>query len=107
MVERANRSILQMLRTFVEKKTDWERWLPLMLYAYRTSKHPSTGRLHAFEVMFGRTQGSLVFPGKEQESDGYDLNEYQNQLRQKLAELYEIVEANIAEAAEIQKHARL
>ena len=39
MVERANRSILQMLRTFVEKKTDWERWLPLMLYAYRTSKH--------------------------------------------------------------------
>ena len=59
MVERANRSILQMLRTFVEKKTDWERWLPLMLYAYRTSKHPSTGRT-PFEVMFGRTQGSLV-----------------------------------------------
>ena len=51
--------------------------------------------------MFGRTRGSLVFPGKEQESDGYDLNEYQNQLHQKLAELYEIVEANIAEAAEI------
>ena len=53
----------------------------------RTSKHPSTGRT-PFEVMFGRTQGSLVFPGKEQESDGYDLNEYQNQLRQKLAEPY-------------------
>ena len=102
MVERANRSILQMLRMFVEKKTDWERWLPLMLYAYRTSKHPSTGRT-PFEVMFGRTQSSSVFPGKDRELDGYDPNEYKIQLRQKLAELYEIVEANIVEAAEIQK----
>ena len=97
MVERANRSILQMLRTF-----NWERWLPLMLYAYRTSKHPSTGRT-PFEVMFGRTQSSLVFPGKEQKLDGYDPNEYKIQLRQKLAELYEIVEVNVVEAAGIQK----
>ena len=73
-----------------------------MLYAYCTSKHPSTGRT-PFEVMFGQTQSSLVFPGKDRELDGYDPNEYKIQLRQKLAELYEIVEANIVEAAEIKK----
>ena len=71
-----------------------------MFYAYRTSKHPSTGRT-PFKVMFGQTQSSLVFPGKDWELDGYEPNEYKIQLRQKLAELYEIVEANIVEAAEI------
>ena len=69
----------------------------------RTSKHPSTGRT-PFEVMFGRTQSSLVFPGKEQELDG---NEYKIQLRQKLAELYKIYSRSefilYIEAAEIQK----
>ena len=34
MAERLNRSLLQMLQAFVEKQDDWERYLPLLLYAY-------------------------------------------------------------------------
>ena len=37
MVERLNRSILQMLRTYLTKECDWERYLPLVVYAYRTT----------------------------------------------------------------------
>ena len=36
MVERFNRSLLQLLRSYVEHETDWERYLPLTLFAYRT-----------------------------------------------------------------------
>ena len=41
MVERFNRSLLQLLRSYVERNEDWERYLPLVLYAYRTAVHSS------------------------------------------------------------------
>ena len=34
MVERFNRSFLQLLRSYVENEADWECHLPLVLYAY-------------------------------------------------------------------------
>ena len=52
MVERLNRSILQMLRTYVTKECNWERYLPLIMYAYRTTPHSST-QLSQFKLMFG------------------------------------------------------
>ena len=52
LVERFNRSLLQMLRAFVNQG-DWEQYLPLVLYAYRTAVHSSTG-VSPFELMFGR-----------------------------------------------------
>ena len=53
MVEHFNRSLLQMLRTYVDKQADWEQHLPLVLYAYRTSVHSSTG-IEPYVLMFGR-----------------------------------------------------
>jgi len=32
MVERFNRSLLQLLRTYVDSQSDWERYLPLVLH---------------------------------------------------------------------------
>ena len=46
LVERCNRSLLQLLRTYVDKEYDWEQHLPLALYAYRTAVHTSTGVSH-------------------------------------------------------------
>ena len=46
MVERFNRSLLQLLQTYVDKQDDWECYLPLVLYAYRYSVHSSTGPHH-------------------------------------------------------------
>ena len=43
MVERFNRSLLQMLRICVFGEADWEPYLHLMLFAYRTAIHSSTG----------------------------------------------------------------
>ena len=51
LVEQFNCSLLQMLRSFVESETNWERYLPLVLFAYPTAKHTSTG-VSPFPLMF-------------------------------------------------------
>ena len=53
LVERFNQFLLQMLRAYVQQQHDWEPYLPLVLYAYRTAVHAPTG-VSPFELMFGR-----------------------------------------------------
>jgi len=60
MVERFNRSLLQLLRVYVDKQSEWEHYLPLVLYAYRTSVHSSTG-VSPFLLMYGRNPSSTPF----------------------------------------------
>ena len=52
-VKRFNRSLLQMLRMYVDNVADWEQHLPLVLYTYRTSVHSSTG-IEPYVLMFGK-----------------------------------------------------
>ena len=53
MVERFNRTLLQLLRSYTEQQAEWERYLPFVLFAYHTAVHTSTG-VSPFEMMFGR-----------------------------------------------------
>lgn len=59
MVKCLNRSILQMLRSYVTKETDWKQYLPLIIYAYHTTVHSST-QVSPFQLMFGRHASSSV-----------------------------------------------
>lgn len=99
MVERLNRSLLQLLRLYVDKQpADWERYLPLVLYAYRTAVHSSTG-VSPFQLMFGRQPKSSDFDHQL----AFDVSSYQGHLQAKIAELRDLVETNLAEAAAHQK----
>ena len=98
MVERFNRSLLQLLRSYVEQEADWERYLPLVLFAYRTATHASTG-MSPFMLMFGRQPRINEYT----ESQAYDASTYQQQLQAKLAELQGFIETNLVEAAQAQK----
>ena len=60
MAERLNRSLLEMLQTFDGKQNDWELYLPLALYAYKTSVHSSTG-VTPFSLMFGGVPSKAQF----------------------------------------------
>ena len=60
LVERFNRSLLQLLCVYIDKHSDWEQHLPLALYAYRTAIHSSTGVSPHF-LMFGREPHSALF----------------------------------------------
>ena len=100
MVEHLNRSLLQLLRTYVTKQEDWERHLPLVLYAYHSATHTSTG-VSPFNLMFGRpAKINDMYPT----STAFDPVSYQGHLQAKLAELRDLVETHLGQAAESQKH---
>ena len=55
LVERANRTILDMLATVVRDHKDWESHLRATCMAYNTSVQSTTGQSHSpFFLMFGR-----------------------------------------------------
>ena len=102
MVERFNRSLLQLLHSYVENEADWERHLPLVLYAYRTSVHSSTG-IEPYVLMFGR-QPHTAKTGFEP-SVAYNASSYKSTLQAKMAELVDFVESKLASASADQKRA--
>ena len=54
MVERFNRTLENQLAVFVEKhQQDWDDHVPLILLAYRSAVHESTGQTPSC-LMFGR-----------------------------------------------------
>ncbi|KAL5509722.1 hypothetical protein EMCRGX_G005140 [Ephydatia muelleri] len=54
LVERFNRTLLDMLSMAVkDDERDWDLLLPTLLFAYRTSRHVTTG-VTPFQLMYGR-----------------------------------------------------
>ena len=101
LVERLNRSLLYLLRTLVEKESDWEEHVQLLLFVYRTTKH-STTNMSPYEILFGQNPPSLHLPIPPTTTN-YDAGDYSSHLQRKLLELREMVEANIVEAVNRQQ----
>ena len=72
-----------------------EQYLPLVLYAYRTAVHTSTG-VSPFELMYAHKP---PLPSKV----AYDVTSYQHQLQAKLSQLMDFVEAHNTQARSQQK----
>ena len=49
--ERMNRTLQTMIRSYAEKKEDWEQWLPFVAAAYNSTRQESTG-FTPFEMNF-------------------------------------------------------
>ena len=96
LVERMNRSLLNLLRALVQTESDWEEHVQLLLFVYRTTKH-STTKLSPYEILFGQNPAPLHFPTPPINTV-HDPHDYSSQLQRKLLELKELVEANIVEA---------
>ena len=102
MVERFNRTLLQLLRCYTEQNdVDWEGNLPLVLYAYRTASNASTG-FSPFVLMMGRDPVLPSLPSMTN-SSAEDPTSYDSNLRVKMAELRDMVESHIVQEAKRQK----
>ena len=100
LVERMNRSLLNLFRSHIDREGDWEELLHLLLFLYRTTKHATTG-LSPYEILFGFNPPSLLTPTLPG-AVTTEPTEYSARLRSKLLELREMVDANIVESAKCQ-----
>ena len=90
MVERFNRTLLQLLRCYTEENDlDWEGNIPLVLYAYRTACNASTG-FCPFVLMMGRDPVQQSLPSMTN-SSAQDPTSYNNNLRVNMTELRDMV----------------
>ena len=63
LTERFNQTLKQVLRKFVNNSgTDWDQWLPYILFAYKYPKPPLVS-LHLNFCMVMKYEGSLTVEG--------------------------------------------
>jgi len=107
MTERANRTLLTMLRTACLRSAgQWEKHLPMLLFAYRTTRHQATG-YSPFELMFGRTPPGLDNFAERAVCFGTTPSAHLQSLSETMTEFREMVDAHTAQSAEeAQRHRR-
>ena len=107
MIERANRTILNMLSAFVsEHQRDWVEYIPLVMMAYRSSVHESTCTTPSM-MTFGREIRlpiDLIFghPEREDSEQAYG-NQYVSQLSEKINEVHEFARSRLQIASNAMK----
>ena len=93
MIERANRTIADMLTAFVSKnQKDWDDLIPILMLAYRSSVHESTG-ISPNEMVFGRTialPSDLVLGRVEPETENTNSSKFADSLADKLAKVHDL-----------------
>ena len=99
LVERSNRIILDMLRSYVDREKQWEDFISLMLYSYNTSYHSSI-QTTPYMLMYGKEPGLSVEWDKEL---GYEPLLYEEQLKKKLRKYNDLVTNHLEKAAVSQK----
>ena len=105
LIERFNGTLGRMIRKFVDRnKNNWDKYLSLLLAAYRASPHPATGYTPNM-LMFGREvniASDILFPFPRPEEPS-DVHEYVSELRDKLEECYHVARKNLKSAVERQE----
>ena len=99
LVERYNRTLLQMIRCFLrQSQEDWDEHVPLLAGAYRSTTHTSTG-ITPNRLMLGREVNlpEEVMFGVHQvsNSNGEDMACYIERLRSSLGKCWEIARENL------------
>ena len=103
--ERFNRTIEDMLSKYVSaNQRDWDKYLPILLLAYRSSIHESTHQT-PYMMMFGRhalLPVDLVCPQPSTERE-MTSHEYVDALKERLEKVYKLTQSEMAQACDRQK----
>nr|XP_054591237.1 uncharacterized protein LOC129155100 isoform X2 [Nothobranchius furzeri] len=109
LTERFNQTLKQMLRKFVDETgSDWDQWLPYLLFAYREVPQASTG-FSPFELLYGHeVRGPLAllketWTGEERGEGPVNVISYVLQMRERLLKMTTLAQQHLAEAQRYQK----
>ena len=105
MVERANRTMQNMIASYIsDKQNDWDEHLPLLLLAYRSSVHETLGVSPA-RMIFGR---DLTLPidlamGRPVREEKHCVTDYAYELEQRLLDIHEYARKHLKIASDSMK----
>ena len=107
MIERANRTIINMLSAFVsDHQRDWDQYVPLVMMAYRSSVHDSIDT-SASMMMLGREIPlpiDLIFGSPDSERNEYVYGSlYAKELQDRLIEVHEFARKRMKIASDAMK----
>uniref|UniRef100_A0A669FBS4 Gypsy retrotransposon integrase-like protein 1 n=1 Tax=Oreochromis niloticus TaxID=8128 RepID=A0A669FBS4_ORENI len=109
LTERFNQTLKQMLRKFVnDTGSDWDQWLPYLLFAYREVPQASTG-FSPFELLYGHeVRGPLTllkdsWEGEQGKEESVSVISYVIHMREKLQQMSELAQSHMAAAQRQQK----
>ncbi|MCO5600815.1 hypothetical protein L7F22_054931 [Adiantum nelumboides] len=104
--EIVNSTILDLLKSYVNEvgqQTQWEKYLPLVEYAYNNTVHTSTGKT-PFEIVEGIPKVPLILRTKEQI---FAADEYVRDVREAFAKVKEALQrAQVKQKEAADKHRR-
>ena len=104
LVERANRTLQNMLAKFVSShQKDWDRFLPLLTFAYNTAVHHSTG-FAPCQLMMGRNLNlplDVVLGKPKQDRESY--SQYGRKLENIINHIHDIARRNLKFSSDAQK----
>ena len=104
MIERFNRTVLNMLSTVVsEDEKDWDLHLPTLMLAYRTSPHETTGAT-PFSLVYGREAAlpvDILFNLPTE--DGTTVHDFTAVLKERIQQAYKRVQNHSAAVQQKQK----
>ena len=109
LTERFNKTLKQMLRKFVnDSGTDWDQWLPYLLFAYREVPQASTG-FSPFELVYGHeVRGPLfllreIWEGESRRGEPVNVLSHVMQMRERLEKMGTLAQSHMADAQRNQK----
>ena len=109
LVERFNGTLKMILkRMCAERPKEWDRYLPAVLFAYRSSIQDSVG-FSPFELLFGRkVRGPMeilkaYWAKEEQDEDAKTVYRYVVDLKSRLEDTCKLAHEELLKAQEIQK----
>jgi len=106
LVERMNRSIEDMLSKYISvNQKDWDEWIPILLLAYRSSVHASTGKT-PYQMMFGhnpRLPIDILYGHGPEGNKEYSSEVYVQNLQEYLRKCHEQARQAMLSAAKRQK----
>lgn len=106
MIERFNRTLENQLAIFVYRNQgDWDRWIPFVLMAYRSSVHESTRQTPAC-LMFGRELNlplDLLYGRPPEPERPAKMDNYVQELEEKLEDIHKFTRARVKMASDRMK----
>ncbi|CAC5414889.1 unnamed protein product [Mytilus coruscus] len=105
MDRKFNQTLGKMIKSYIdENKRKWDFYIPILMSAYRGTVHPSTG-FSPNKLMLGREVNlphELLYPLPRHNAQK-PVNEYVDELRVNMEEIYHVARENLIQSGEKQK----